>query len=131
MNSADIELQRFEFQELDQNLFRSIDSTQDAIEAIEQDLTLTTKVTAGSGFVVTVGVTSWMFRSSSLVSAMLSSVPVWKRLDPLPVLSLSGKELEQRQRRLKDIEEDEHLSDRKISHFFSEESNGENEGGEE
>ncbi len=100
-------------------LLRSIQSTEDAVEHIEQQISITTKLTIGGGFVFSIGVTSWLFRASSLVSTMLSSMPLWKRLDPLPVLSLSGKERVQCQRQLKEIEQEESQLDNKVSAFFS------------
>jgi hypothetical protein len=44
------------------------------------------EVVAGSGFALTAGFMGWTLRGGALVSALLSSMPVWKGFDPLTVV---------------------------------------------
>ncbi len=46
----------------------------------------------GFAMVATTGLVAAMLRGSSLVAMALSSVPLWKRMDPLMILSLSNDE---------------------------------------
>jgi len=45
------------------------------------------KIAAGASLVVTAGFVSWLLRSGLLVSALLSSMPVWRGFDPLTVVA--------------------------------------------
>jgi hypothetical protein len=48
-----------------------------------------------------------LLRSSSLFALSLSSLPLWMRMDPLAVLSLSDDERKKRRRELEEAEYDE------------------------
>jgi len=65
--------------------------------------------TAGALSVLTVGYTTWMVRGGYLLSSLLSSLPAWRTLDPLPVLS-SYREPQDKRRR-EDENENETLQD--------------------
>jgi hypothetical protein len=41
---------------------------------------------AGTSLGLTVGVVGWLLRGGVLLSALLSSMPLWRGFDPLPVL---------------------------------------------
>jgi hypothetical protein len=45
----------------------------------------------GTGIALTAGVASWVLRGSSLLASFLSTVPVWRGLDPLPILAAARK----------------------------------------
>ncbi len=123
-HSLSIDLQgprHYDLQILDRMLLKSIQSTEGAIDEVETELTMSAKLAVGGSFVFSIGVTSWLFRASSLVSAVLSTMPLWKRLDPLPVLSLSGKERIRKQKLMRAIEDDESQSDKELSAFFNNE----------
>jgi len=40
----------------------------------------------GAGLFLSIGFVNWVFRGGSLAAAMLSTMPMWRGLDPLPVL---------------------------------------------
>jgi len=41
----------------------------------------------GTGIILTAGFASWIVRGSSLLASFLSTMPVWRGLDPLPILA--------------------------------------------
>jgi len=41
---------------------------------------------AGSGLALTVGFVGWLLRGGALLTALLSSIPVWRQFDPLTIL---------------------------------------------
>jgi hypothetical protein len=45
-----------------------------------------TTVLAGTSLGLTVGFVSWLLRGGALLSALLSSMPLWRGFDPLPIL---------------------------------------------
>jgi hypothetical protein len=58
-------------------------------------------VIAGIGFSLTTGLLIWSLRASSLLLAMISMLPLWRGLDPLPILdevNKRKKELEQQRK---------------------------------
>jgi len=46
-------------------------------------------------------------RAGTLVAAAVSSLPLWRRVDPLTILALSAGDREERERSILDAEEDE------------------------
>ena len=40
-----------------------------------------------TGVVLTAGVVAWILRSGALLSSLLSTIPLWKGYDPLPILA--------------------------------------------
>ncbi|MGH8525250.1 MAG: cadherin repeat domain-containing protein, partial [Gammaproteobacteria bacterium] len=44
-------------------------------------------VFTGAGVVFSVGVVAWLLRGGSLLAALLSTMPLWRGLDPLPILA--------------------------------------------
>jgi hypothetical protein len=45
----------------------------------------------GTGIALTAGVASWVLRGGSLLASFLSTIPVWRGLDPLPILAAARK----------------------------------------
>ncbi len=45
-----------------------------------------------TGIVLTAGVVAWILRSGALLSSLISSIPLWKGYDPLPILAYSDDE---------------------------------------
>ena len=45
----------------------------------------------GTGIALTAGFASWVLRGSSLLASFLSTIPVWRGLDPLPILAAARK----------------------------------------
>ena len=45
-----------------------------------------------SGVVLTAGVVAWVLRSGALLSSLMSTMPLWKGYDPLPILAYKDDE---------------------------------------
>ena len=54
------------------------------------------KIAAGASVVLTAGFVSWLLRSGLLLSALLSSLPVWQGFDPLVVVQTRRRSGERR-----------------------------------
>jgi len=50
---------------------------------------------SGSSLVLTAGVVAWVFRSGALLTSLLSTMPLWKGYDPLPILAWREEEEEE------------------------------------
>jgi VCBS repeat-containing protein len=77
---------------------KSIDALWSAIDKMKQEMAesadeKTTPVefqvaaAKSSGVVLTAGVVAWLLRSGALLSSLLSTIPLWKGYDPLPILA--------------------------------------------
>ena len=49
---------------------------------------------AAGGFGLTVGYVLWLLRGGALIASLLSSLPVWRLIDPLPIVSQLGEDEE-------------------------------------
>ena len=56
----------------------------------------------GAALAFSTSIFAILSRVGSLVAAAISSVPIWRRLDPLAVLALSQDEREERRRKLRE-----------------------------
>jgi outer membrane lipoprotein-sorting protein len=65
---------------------------------------LAAQFAGGTSLVLTIGFVNWILRGGSLAAAMLSTMPMWRGLDPLPVLLARRKQDEDKDR---DSHEDE------------------------
>jgi hypothetical protein len=84
-------------------------------EAIEDENRLEHMVSAAAaftGFSFSVGYVIWLVRGGILMTSLLSSLPAWRMLDPLPVLSRISDEEDQQQ-----PDEDEARSEREAPMF--------------
>ena len=72
------ELQR-RFEEIQRHTLEEIESRRDAVS--------TSIVATGT---LSVGYVVWLVRGGVLMSSMLSALPAWQMIDPLPVLAASG-----------------------------------------
>ncbi len=43
-------------------------------------------IATGGGIALSAGFVSWILRSGAIASALLATMPAWKRFDPLPIL---------------------------------------------
>jgi hypothetical protein len=71
------------------NLKNSLDEVQ---QEMENNLLLTQKIIGGSVAVsggISVGYVVWLVRSGAILSSVLSALPAWRFIDPLPILSES------------------------------------------
>ncbi len=58
-------------------------------------LTIAKNVTAGTTLVVTAGIIGWLLRGGALLSALLSSMPLWREFDPMVVVSRRREDFEE------------------------------------
>ncbi|MCB1745208.1 MAG: cadherin-like domain-containing protein, partial [Gammaproteobacteria bacterium] len=72
---------------------------------------------------LSVGSVTWLLRAGSLATGVLSSLPLWSSVDPLPVLSMTSKEKARRRKEMdKALHEDpiesrvERMFDRRAGH---------------
>ena len=97
----------FEFASLDPaSLAQALDSLRRGMGGLESaddvDGVFVLRISTGVGAVLSVGVVSWILRGGALAATFLSTIPMWKGFDPLPMLM---------GRRKKDDEEERDDSD--------------------
>ena len=80
---------------LDTSQSRGIRGLESSMQKLEQDLnasaasyTETVTISASGAATFTVGYVIWSLRSGTLLSTLLSSLPAWRYVDPIPVLQL-------------------------------------------
>jgi len=101
-----------------QELLTSMEMTRDSIDSIEGKSQLITKTIVGGTLTLSVGLATWVLRAGSLLTSALSTMPLWKGFDPLPVLPLSKKE---RRKKIKDIqakEKEDSIHDKEVSEML-------------
>ena len=57
---------------------------------MEKKIQLGTEAVAGVGISLTAGVVSWVLRAGTLGTSFLTTMPVWRSVDPMPLLSEDG-----------------------------------------
>ena len=72
-------------------LWTAIDKMKQEMAESEQGVTTPMEFQAAAakstGVVLTAGVVAWVLRSGALLSSLLSTIPLWKGYDPLPILA--------------------------------------------
>jgi hypothetical protein len=81
----------FEYASLDPaSLAQALDSLRRGMSGLENagdvDGAFIVQISTGLGAVLSVGVVSWILRGGTLAATLLSTVPMWKGFDPLPML---------------------------------------------
>jgi hypothetical protein len=59
-----------------------------------------------SGIVLTAGIVAWVLRSGALLTSLMSTIPLWKGYDPLPILAYKEDDEEKENVVEKEIDED-------------------------
>ena len=92
-----------------QLLLQRFDHLRDEVaqDSNDLDIQVASSITVTSGF--SIGYVVWLLRSGALLSSILSSLPAWRTIDPLPILGRIGPSDEDRQSL--DPVADEHLED--------------------
>jgi hypothetical protein len=85
-------------------------------EALEQEHDRKT-VIAGLTFSVTTGLLIWSLRASSLLLTMMSMLPLWRGLDPLPILHEVNKKKKELEQQRKDRERED-KSAKEVGYLF-------------
>ncbi|MGH9893008.1 MAG: cadherin domain-containing protein, partial [bacterium] len=68
-------------------LWAAIDRMKAEMDTDQRRLIDALEVLTGAGVVFSVGVVAWLLRGGSLLASLLSTVPLWRGLDPLPILA--------------------------------------------
>ena len=72
-------------------LWMALDKMQEQInEHITENMTdaeLKAAVVSSSGVALTAGVVAWVLRSGALMTSLISTIPLWKGYDPMPILA--------------------------------------------
>ena len=61
----------------------------------------------GMTFSLSAGFVAWVLRGGSLLATAMSSIPIWRGLDPLPVLAMSAKDRKKERKAKEQDEQDE------------------------
>ena len=87
------------------SLWVAIDEMKDKMdEKITEDITeleFRAAAVSSSGVALTAGVVAWVLRSGALMTSLISTIPLWKGYDPLPILAYKDDDEEE-----EDIAED-------------------------
>ena len=73
-----------------------------------------------SGIILTAGFASWIIRGSSLLASFLSTIPVWRGLDPLPILAAFKDDKEDSDQQAKDLQAE--TPESKVERYFEDEN---------
>ena len=73
-------------------------SLEEALGVDQEQHALVVRVAAMTGVTLSVGFVAWALQSSTLLASCLATLPAWKNFDPLPVVSLSRRERNRRQK---------------------------------
>ncbi len=60
------------------------------------DAAFAVQVASFGGIVLTVGYISWILRGGALAATLLSTMPLWRQFDPLPLLAARRKRREKK-----------------------------------
>jgi hypothetical protein len=102
---------------------------QEALERLQREMALDTlrrnreanivvSTAEGTTLVVAAGVAGMLLQRGTLMALALSSVPLWRRVDPLVVLALSDEEREKREEELRAAEAEEDWSNAEIGRIL-------------
>ena len=58
-------------------------------------VSLLAKSATGMTLTLTAGIATWALRGGSIIAGMISSMPLWKGFDPLPIIAASRKKQEE------------------------------------
>ena len=72
----------------------------------------------GVGLLVSIGWLGAVMRAGSLSAVLLSSLPLWQRMDPLAVLSVSEEERRRREQELRDARDTEDRVEREVGRLL-------------
>jgi len=82
---------------------------------------LRSELIVGSTLSITAGIVSWLLRGGALLASFMSSVPLWKQLDPLPILGAEAKKRKELKDRDDDDETEDDQKDKQVEDIFDDE----------
>ncbi|KPK00492.1 MAG: hypothetical protein AMK71_08245, partial [Nitrospira bacterium SG8_35_4] len=100
------------------DLYSSIEMLSHSFDSMERHEKIVTKTVVGGTLALSAGTAIWVLRGGSLVASMLSTMPMWKGFDPLPVLSLSRQERLKKIKEARAAEEEESRKNKKVLDVF-------------
>ena len=92
---------------LTEHLTRLADNLERAMQEREHQGLLLGRVASVSGMALSVGFVAWILRGGALVASFLVSMPAWRHFDPLPVLGSAGRDRRERDRQVREGDEQE------------------------
>ncbi len=98
-----VEFQEFNLQNVsldNELLWQALDTINQQMRADDPDAAFLLQIATGTGVLLTAGYVAWILRGGMLASMLISSMPMWKGFDPLPLLAAR-----RRKRKKKDEEE--------------------------
>jgi hypothetical protein len=119
-NSHNYTLQ-FDNHWLDADLRASIERTNTSIDSIEKRTAIYTATVKGATITLSSGLAIWVLRAGSLAASAISSMPVWRGFDLLPVLPLSDKKRREKIRKMQSVEKDEKKEYKKVADLLDKE----------
>ena len=94
--------------------------TEDA-ESQAFDTKLTKSVAEAAALATSFGLLSILSRAGALAASVLSALPMWRRVDPLAVLSISKEERKRREQDLRNAEKAEDREEQGVSRLLDSE----------
>jgi len=92
---------------LAEHLNRLADNLERAMQEREQQAQLLGRVASFSGIALSAGFVAWLLHGGSLLTSFLVSMPAWRHFDPLPVLGSAGRDRRERDRKVREGDEQE------------------------
>jgi hypothetical protein len=89
----------------------------DTAAAEEEEQTVLSATLKGTSLLLTAGFATWLLRGGSLLASLLSTMPLWRSFDPLPVL-MAAKKREEKEANIARHEADSRAS-RKVDGMFT------------
>ena len=78
-----------------------------AFEEEKEQFKFRSELVVGTTLSLTAGIVSWLLRGGALLASFMSSAPLWKQLDPLPIVGAQAKQ----RKALRDKEQDDEEDD--------------------
>lgn len=111
-------------QEVFAPMMRNLDLQRELLEEQQISVERATQTTVTVGTGVSIGYIVWLLRSGAVLGSVLSALPVWKSIDPLPVLESLGGDDDDDQETLESMVKNENTDTQpsstlqKVSSFF-------------
>ena len=104
----------------------------DALDRVREDIieeseshalqsSVSVSIVEGAALATSIGWLGLLSRAPSLAAAALSSLPMWSRVDPLAVLTISEEERKRREKDLHDAEAEEDRTERAVGNLLDDE----------
>ena len=92
-----------------------------AFQEDKEHYQLRSELIVGSTLSITAGIVSWLLRGGALLASFMSSVPLWKQLDPLPILGAEAKKRKELKDREGEDDTEDDKKDNQVEDIFDDE----------